>query len=71
MSTPKQVYIFPVPEVQDKHRQDLKAEIRVLNDNIWLRMCTGVGDLGFAESYMFGDVACDDLVPLLEVMIFS
>ncbi len=64
--TPEQVYVFPASEEQDNRRPDLRTEFRVLSDTFWLRLCTA-GDLGFAEAYMFGDVACDDLVSLFEV----
>ena len=70
--TPEEVYVFPSspPDVQDNRRPDLKAEVRVLSDAFWLRLCTA-GDLGFAEAYMFGDVACDDLISLFQVTHFS
>ncbi|KAF8329871.1 S-adenosyl-L-methionine-dependent methyltransferase [Amanita rubescens] len=66
--TPEQIYVFPMSEEQDNCRPDLRAEFRVLNDTFWLRLCTA-GDLGFAEAYMFGDVACDDLVSLFEIFL--
>ena len=71
VSTPKQVYIFPSAE-EDKRRPDLKAELRVLSDMFWLRMCTAIGasDLGLAEAFMFGDVACDNLLPVFQVSNF-
>ena len=47
-------------------RPDLKAEIRVVNDTFWVRLCA-MSDLGFAEAYMYGDVECDDLISLFEV----
>jgi cyclopropane-fatty-acyl-phospholipid synthase len=68
--TPEQVYIFPASDVQDNRRPNLKAELQVLSDTFWLRLCTA-GDLGFAEAYMFGDVACDDLISLFQVTHFS
>ena len=70
VSTPEQVYVFPAPDVQGNRRPNLKAELRVLSDTFWLRLCTA-GDLGFAEAYMFGDVACDDLISLFQVTHFS
>ena len=70
VSTPEQVYVFPVPDVQGNRRPNLKAELRVMSDTFWLRLCTA-GDLGFAEAYMFGDVACDDLISLFQVTYFS
>ena len=47
-------------------RPDLKADIRVVNDTFWVRLCA-MSDLGFAEAYMYGDVECDDLISLFEV----
>lgn len=47
-------------------RPDLKAELRVVNDAFWVRLCA-MGDLGFSEAYMYGDVECDDLVGLFQV----
>ncbi|KAH9851815.1 cyclopropane-fatty-acyl-phospholipid synthase [Lenzites betulinus] len=38
-----------------------KAELTVRNPNFWLRLCA-MGDLGFAEAYMYGEIDCDDLV---------
>jgi cyclopropane-fatty-acyl-phospholipid synthase len=60
------IYTFPAPSNQaiDK-TQGLKAELRVINDAFWVRLCT-MGDLGFAEAYMYGDVECDDLVSLFQ-----
>ena len=68
------IYTFPLPELVNgadngeninEHR-DLKAELRVLKDSFWVRLCA-MGDLGFAEAYMYGDVECDDLVSLFKV----
>jgi hypothetical protein len=56
--TSKRVYEFPAQAGEDV---EPRAELRVLNDAFWVRLCT-MGDLGFAEAYMFGDVACDDLI---------
>ncbi|KAF8690914.1 hypothetical protein AX14_002943, partial [Amanita brunnescens Koide BX004] len=37
----------------------------------WLRMCTAIGasDLGLAEAFMFGDVACDNLLPVFQILV--
>lgn len=43
-----------------------RAELRVLSDTLWIRLCL-MGDLGFAEAYMYGEVECDDLVALFKV----
>ena len=45
---------------------DPKSELRVANNVFWIRLCA-MGDLGFAEAYMYGDVECDDLVSLFQV----
>ena len=68
--TPEKIYVFPAPDVPGNRRPNLKAELRVLSDTFWLRLCTA-GDLGFAEAYMFGDVECDDLISLFQVSHFS
>ena len=65
------IYTFPNPEPGNvssaaNKRADLKAELRVINNSFWVRLCA-MGDLGFAEAYMYGDVECDDLVSLFEV----
>ena len=46
------------------------AELRVINDAFWVRLCM-MGDLGFAEAYMFGDVQCEDLISTFLVSIQS
>ncbi|KAF9553889.1 cyclopropane-fatty-acyl-phospholipid synthase [Agrocybe pediades] len=65
--TDSRVYTFPATEdVIQKHR--LQAELRVRNNAFWVRLCT-MGDLGFSEAYMYGDVECDDLVTLFEMFL--
>jgi len=66
--TPTHVYTFPPSETVNK-RPELKAELRVITDTFWVRLCT-MGDLGFAEAYMYGEVACDDLISLFQVNSF-
>ena len=58
--TDARVYEFPERGV-DVGEGELHAELRVVNDAFWVRLCM-MGDLGFAEAYMFGDVTCEDLV---------
>jgi cyclopropane-fatty-acyl-phospholipid synthase len=60
------IYSFPAPGATDD-TEEFKAELRVLNDAFWIRLCL-MSDLGFAESYMYGDVECDDLVSLFNVI---
>lgn len=62
------IYNFPSGAEQAANRKPgLKAELRVVNDAFWVRLCA-MGDLGFAEAYMYGDVECDDLVSLFLVV---
>ncbi|KAF8625729.1 hypothetical protein AX15_005220 [Amanita polypyramis BW_CC] len=64
--TPTTVYTFPVSGKHNGKRPDLKAELRVVSDAFWVRLAT-MGDLGFGEAYMFGEVMCDDLVSVFEL----
>ncbi|THH07274.1 hypothetical protein EW145_g3489, partial [Phellinidium pouzarii] len=57
--TPSATYCFP--SESRNPTPGLKTELRVLSDVFWIRLCT-MGDLGFSEAYMFGEVECDDLV---------
>jgi cyclopropane-fatty-acyl-phospholipid synthase len=57
-------YTFPPCTLAAK--PDLMAEVRVVNDIFWVRLCT-MSDLGFAEAYMYGEVECDDLASLFRV----
>ena len=59
--TNKRVYDFSARDVEPGEDVVPHAELTVLNDVFWVRLCT-MGDLGFAEAYMFGDVACEDLI---------
>jgi len=64
-------YTFPSPSVQAENKKpDLKAELRVVDDAFWVRLCT-MSDVGFAEAYMYGDVECDDLVSVFQAGIFQ
>ncbi|KAJ7442616.1 CFS1-like protein [Mycena latifolia] len=62
------IYSFPTVGA-DADDSQTKAELRVVNDAFWLRLCL-MSDLGFAEAYMYGDVECDDLVVELAFQIF-
>lgn len=67
--TSERTYIFPLPgstDEGDNPEPDLKAELHVVKDTFWVRLCA-MGDLGFAEAYMFGEVECDDLISLFQV----
>lgn len=63
ISTPTKTYTFPPTLAHDKKHAhcDLQSELRVLSDVFWIRLCT-MGDLGFAEAFMYGEVECDDLI---------
>ena len=67
--TAKCTYEFPERDT-NSDEEDLHAELRVLDDAFWVRLCT-MGDLGFAEAYMFGDVACEDLISTFLVSTLS
>ncbi|KAF8968978.1 CFS1-like protein [Flammula alnicola] len=65
------IYTFPIPDpgtVSKNANPGLKAELRVVNDAFWVRLCA-MSDLGFAEAYMYGDVECDDLVSLFQIFL--
>jgi hypothetical protein len=71
--TPEHIYTFPPKSLvngADNGKLGSKAELRVLSDTFWVRLCA-MGDLGFAEAYMYGDVECDDLVALFQVRSHS
>ncbi|KAJ3926629.1 MAG: CFS1-like protein [Lentinula lateritia] len=63
------IYTFPshqtTAQIEDGGHQ---AELRVVNDVFWVRLCA-MGDLGFAEAYMYGDVECDDLISLFQIFL--
>ena len=61
--TSETIYTFPSG---GKDEPELQAEIRVKSDAFWTRLCI-MGDLGFAEAYMYGEVDCDDLISLFKV----
>ncbi|KAL0581175.1 hypothetical protein V5O48_000865 [Marasmius crinis-equi] len=60
------IYTFPDHHAEDSEGH--KAELRVVNDTFWVRLCA-MGDLGFSEAYMYGDVECDDLVSLFQIFL--
>ncbi|KAE9405689.1 CFS1-like protein [Gymnopus androsaceus JB14] len=61
------IYTFPAHPQKDANVGP-KAELRVVNDVFWVRLCA-MGDLGFAEAYMYGDVECNDLVSLFQIFL--
>ena len=64
--TNKRTYEFPEIGTDAVQDDKLYAELQVINDAFWVRLCT-MGDLGFAEAYMFGDVVCEDLISIFLV----
>ncbi|KAK5121779.1 hypothetical protein LTR85_004654 [Meristemomyces frigidus] len=46
------------------------AELRVLNDLFWVRLLV-FADMGFAESYMLGEVTCPDITAFFKVFILN
>ncbi|KAJ4481962.1 CFS1-like protein [Lentinula aciculospora] len=63
------IYTFPSHTATEECPDNgHKAELRVVNDVFWLRLCA-MGDLGFSEAYMYGDVECDDLVSLFQIFL--
>ncbi|KDQ62522.1 hypothetical protein JAAARDRAFT_30425 [Jaapia argillacea MUCL 33604] len=67
------IYTFPAPgskQEAENPMPDLKAELRVVDDVFWIRLCT-MSDLGFAEAYMYGDVECDDLVSIFLLFLYN
>ncbi|KAI9147994.1 Tuberculostearic acid methyltransferase UfaA1 [Paramyrothecium foliicola] len=51
-------------------RGGLTAALTVKNDNLWWRVAFD-SSIGFAESYMLGEVDCSDLQTFLEIMIMN
>lgn len=45
-----------------------KAELTVRNPVFWLRLYA-MGDLGFVEAYMYGEIDCDDLAKVFQVCL--
>ena len=61
--------IFPSESSENSTQSEkhgYTAELRVVKDTFWVRICA-MGDLGFAEAYMYGDVECDNLISLFRV----
>jgi hypothetical protein len=68
--TNERIYEFPERVTGSAKGNEPHAELRVINDAFWVRLCM-MGDLGFAEAYMFGDVICEDLIPIFLVRILN
>ncbi|KAH7885265.1 CFS1-like protein [Phlebopus sp. FC_14] len=59
-------YRFP-PQFRTSDSNVVESELRVINDLFWIRLCM-MGDLGFSEAYMYGEVECNDLVSLFKAI---
>ncbi|KIK91248.1 hypothetical protein PAXRUDRAFT_830996 [Paxillus rubicundulus Ve08.2h10] len=69
--TSSDVYHFPPLTTSiPRSTNEPKAELRVVNDVFWIRLFT-MGDLGFSEAYMYGEVECDDLVSLFKIFLLN
>ncbi|KIM79768.1 hypothetical protein PILCRDRAFT_73779 [Piloderma croceum F 1598] len=68
--THERTYDFPRLCDENGDAPNLKSELRVVNDAFWIRLCI-MGDLGFAEAYMYGDVECADLVSLFQIFLLN
>ncbi|KAI0349595.1 cyclopropane-fatty-acyl-phospholipid synthase [Trametes cingulata] len=69
--TPSRTYVFGEDSEREDGRDALrapKAELTVRNPTFWLRLCA-MGDLGFAEAYMYGEIDCEDLVRVFLVFL--
>ncbi|EEB96671.1 hypothetical protein MPER_04154 [Moniliophthora perniciosa FA553] len=44
------------------------VELRVISPTFWLRLFF-MGDLGFSESYMYGEVSTDDLIQVFKLFL--
>ncbi|KAL1924876.1 uncharacterized protein VTP21DRAFT_4530 [Calcarisporiella thermophila] len=47
---------------------DMRVHLKVVSEAFWVRVLL-FSDMGFAESYMNGDVICDNLVGLIRIFI--
>lgn len=67
IQTPSRTYSFPEKLSSDGSQTDLlQVQLTVRNPTFWLRLAA-MGDLGFAEAYMYGEVECDDLIKVFMV----
>ncbi|THH20552.1 hypothetical protein EW146_g850 [Bondarzewia mesenterica] len=69
--TRNHTYEFPPPgSINSDDSSGVKAELRVVSDTFWVRLAA-MGDLGFSEAYMYGEVDCDDLIPVFLIFIYN
>ncbi|CDO69847.1 hypothetical protein BN946_scf184884.g6 [Trametes cinnabarina] len=65
--TPSRTYRFGQHNPNDPLKAPT-AQLTVHNAVFWLRLCA-IGDLGFAEAYMYGEIDCEDLVNVFLVFL--
>lgn len=75
ITTAGQTHVFgssasSLEESGQERKCSSRAVLRVLNDVFWIRLCC-MGDLGFSEAYMFGEVECPNLIETFKVSIYS
>ncbi|EMD31380.1 hypothetical protein CERSUDRAFT_119769 [Gelatoporia subvermispora B] len=69
IQTPSRTYSFPEKLSSDGSQTDLlQVQLTVRNPTFWLRLAA-MGDLGFAEAYMYGEVECDDLIKVFMLFL--
>lgn len=68
--TPTQTYVFPEVLHSGNSAPELTAAMNIVDPVFWLRLCF-MSDLGFAESYMFGEVECNNLIDVFSVSFIS
>lgn len=61
-------HLWPHPHHDSRTPRDPVARLTVRNPNFWLRLCA-MGDLGFSEAYMYGEIDCEDLVKVFLVFL--
>ncbi|KAG1745906.1 CFS1-like protein [Suillus paluster] len=69
--TIERIYDFPPRTADDSvNTESLSAQLRVVKDTFWVRLFT-MGDLGFSEAYMYGEVECSDLTALFKIFLIN
>ncbi|KAI0051197.1 CFS1-like protein [Auriscalpium vulgare] len=70
VETSDHTYKFRSEEGPSNSSTEPSAVLRVINDTFWIRLCA-MSDLGFGEAFMYGDVECDDLIPVFLVFMYN
>jgi len=71
ITTAEVTYCFPrlgAATLEAEVNEQNQVQLGVTNSAFWIRMLT-MGDLGFAESYMYGDVECENLTGLFSIFL--